>query len=117
MCRTWFWCLVVKEILINIMLSVLLRVTDSYYPFGIFKLLYHGADFYHNTSSTRKVIDLPSYTVYQLLADGRWFPPGTPASSTTKTGRHDITEILLKVTLNTIKQTNKQNHRPATSYC
>jgi hypothetical protein len=32
---------------------------------------------------------------------GWWFSPGTPASSTTKTGRHDITEILLKVALNT----------------
>jgi hypothetical protein len=42
----------------------------------------------------------------QLLANGRWFSPGTPASSTTKTGRHDIAEILLKVALNTIKQTN-----------
>jgi hypothetical protein len=29
----------------------------------------------------------------------RWFSPGTPASSTTKTGRHDIAEILLKVAL------------------
>jgi hypothetical protein len=38
---------------------------------------------------------------YQLLAHGRWFSPGTPASSTTKTGRHDIAEILLKVALNT----------------
>jgi hypothetical protein len=28
-----------------------------------------------------------------------WFSPGTPASSTTKTGRHNIAEILLKVTL------------------
>ena len=37
--------------------------------------------------------------VYQLLAHGRWFFPGTPASSTTKTGRHDIAEILLKVAL------------------
>ena len=37
--------------------------------------------------------------VYQLLAHGRWFSPGTPASPTTKTGRHDIAEILLKVTL------------------
>jgi hypothetical protein len=36
---------------------------------------------------------------YQLLAHGRWFSPGTPASSTTKTGRHDIAEILLKVAL------------------
>jgi hypothetical protein len=35
-----------------------------------------------------------------LLANGRWFSPGTPASSTTKTGRHDIAEILLKVALN-----------------
>jgi hypothetical protein len=34
----------------------------------------------------------------------RWFSPGTPASSTTKTGRHDIDEILLKVALNTINQ-------------
>jgi hypothetical protein len=34
-----------------------------------------------------------------LLAHGRWFSPGTPASSTTKTGRHDIAEILLKVAL------------------
>jgi hypothetical protein len=41
--------------------------------------------------------------VYQLLAHGRWFSPGTPASSTTKSGRHDIAEILLKVALSTIK--------------
>ena len=38
--------------------------------------------------------------IYQFLAHGRWFSPGTPASSTTKTGRHDIAEILLKVALN-----------------
>jgi hypothetical protein len=37
--------------------------------------------------------------VYQWLAHGRWFSPGTPASSTTKTGRHDIAEILLKMVL------------------
>jgi len=42
--------------------------------------------------------------VYQLLAHGWWFSPGTPASSTTKTGRHDIAEILLKVALSTINQ-------------
>jgi hypothetical protein len=45
-----------------------------------------------------------SDNVYQLLAHGRWFSPGTPASSTTKTGRHDIAEILLKVALSTINQ-------------
>jgi hypothetical protein len=44
---------------------------------------------------------------YQLLAHGRWFSPGTPASS--KTGRHDIAEILLKVALNTKNQINYTN--------
>jgi hypothetical protein len=44
--------------------------------------------------------------VYQLLAHGRWFSPCTPASSTTKTGRHDIAEILLQVPLNTKNQIN-----------
>jgi hypothetical protein len=34
-----------------------------------------------------------------LLAHDRWFSPGTPVSSTTKTGRHDLAEILLKVAL------------------
>ena len=34
----------------------------------------------------------------------QWFYPGTPVSSTNKTDRHDITEILLKVALYTINQ-------------
>jgi hypothetical protein len=38
---------------------------------------------------------------YQLLVHGRWFSPGTQASSTSKTGRLDIAEILLKVAFNT----------------
>jgi hypothetical protein len=55
--------------------------------------------------------------VYQLLAHGRWFSLGTPASSTTKTGRPDIAEILLKVALNTNnKQTNKTNISPWNKY-
>jgi hypothetical protein len=48
--------------------------------------------------------------VYQLIEHGRWFSPGTPASSTTKTGRHDIAEILLKVALNTINQSIKKTN-------
>jgi hypothetical protein len=47
--------------------------------------------------------------LYQLLAHGQWFSPGTPASSTTKTGRHDIAEILLKVALNTKNQSINQS--------
>ena len=46
--------------------------------------------------------------VYQLLAQCRWFSPGTPASSTTKTGRHKIAEILLNVVLNTKIQSQIQ---------
>jgi hypothetical protein len=42
-----------------------------------------------------------------LLAHDRWFSPGTPASSTTKTGRHDIAEILLKVALKHQKSKSK----------
>jgi len=38
---------------------------------------------YYNTFFFSK---LPSF------AHGRWFSPGTTASSTTKTGRHDIVE-------------------------
>jgi len=45
--------------------------------------------------------------VCQWLAAGRWFSPGIPVSSTNKTDRHDITEMLLKVALNTIKLTNQ----------
>jgi hypothetical protein len=48
--------------------------------------------------STRSASD----KVYQLLAHG------SPASSTTKTGRHDIADLLLKVGINTENQsTNK----------
>jgi hypothetical protein len=50
---------------------------------------------------------LASDKVYQLLAHGRWFSPGTPASSTTKTGRHDIAEISLKVALKHQNQINQ----------
>ena len=39
----------------------------------------------------------------QWLATGRWF---SPVSSSNKTDRHNIAEILLTVALNTIKQTN-----------
>ena len=46
--------------------------------------------------------------VCQWLATGQWFSSGTPVSFANKTDRHDITGILLKVALNTIKpnQTN-----------
>ena len=54
---------------------------------------------------------------YQLLAHGRWFSPGTPASSTTKNGLHDIAEILLKVALSTIKQSINQSTNVLFYFC
>ena len=43
--------------------------------------------------------------VYQLLAHGWWFSPGTPASSTTKTGRWNIAESGIKH-----QKSNQSNH-------
>ena len=43
--------------------------------------------------------------VCQWRVAGWWFSQGTPVSSTNKPDRHDITEILLKVLLNTITLT------------
>jgi hypothetical protein len=58
------------------------------------------------THSWRGVLDTTLCDkVCQYLAAGRWFSPGTPVSSTNKTDRHNITEILLKVVLNTITLT------------
>jgi hypothetical protein len=42
--------------------------------------------------------------VCQWLATGQWFYPGPPVSSTNNTDHHDITEILLKMALNTIRE-------------
>jgi hypothetical protein len=46
-----------------------------------------------------------------LLAHGWWFSPGTPASSTTKTGHHDIAEILLKVALHAKHSNSNSNSK------
>jgi hypothetical protein len=43
------------------------------------------------------------------------FSPGNLVSSTNKTDRHDITGILLKVTLNTITLTLKSQNKSVTS--
>jgi len=51
-----------------------------------------------------KVYSIHHYVI-KFVSDLRQvggFFPGTPVSSTKKTDRHDITEILLKVALNTI---------------
>ena len=54
----------------------------------------------HDDDTSEIRLAAASDKVYQLLAHGRWF---SPVSATTKTGRHNIAEILLKVALNTKK--------------
>jgi hypothetical protein len=56
------------------------------------------------------------YLVVQYTMKHRWFSLGIPASATTKTGRHDIAETLLKVGLSTISQI-KSNHISDVSPC
>ena len=56
------------------------------------------------------------------LDQGEGGSPDPPVSPTNKTDRHDITEILVKAALNTIKQTkNKQTNQNITKinflYC
>ena len=52
---------------------------------------------------------LPPLVLWVRIPTGRWFSSGPPVSSTNKTDRHNIAKILLKVALNTIKQTNNTN--------
>jgi hypothetical protein len=47
-----------------------------------------------------------SHQAWHWLATGRWLSTSTPVSYTNNTVCHDITEILFKVALKTIKQTN-----------
>ena len=47
-------------------------------------------------------VDGEMYSIQHYVIKFVWFSPGTPVSSTNKTDRNDITEILLKVALNTI---------------
>jgi len=67
---------------------------------------YHRYSCEFESRSWRGVIDTTlCEKVWPWLATGRWFSPGTSVSSTNKTDHHDITEILLKVALNTITLT------------
>ena len=57
---------------------------------------------YFESRSLGGVLDTTLYHQFcQRLSACRWFIPGTPVSSTNKTDRHDKTEILLNVALNT----------------
>ena len=61
-------------------------------PLSAIFQLYHGDQFYWWKKAECTRLAAASDKAYHLLAHSRWFSPGTPASSTTKTGRHDIVE-------------------------
>ena len=68
--------------------------------------VYHHKRCEFKSRSRRGVLDTTLCDkVCRCLATGQWFSPCTPVSSTNKTDSHDITEILLKVALNTINLT------------
>jgi hypothetical protein len=72
-----------------------------------FTTTYAISTYYHwccefEPCSWRCVLNILCDTVCQWLAAGRWFSTGTSDSSTNKTDRHDITEKLLKMALDTI---------------
>jgi len=52
--------------------------------------------------TTNVVSSSPAQVIHQYVIKFVWFSLGTQVSSTNKTYRPDITEILLKVALNTI---------------
>jgi hypothetical protein len=60
-----------------------------------------------NSNPTQVVYSIQHYVI-KFVSDLRqagWFSPGTPVSSANKIDHHNITEILLKVVLNTINLT------------
>jgi hypothetical protein len=66
---------------------------------------------YHHYSSNPAhgdVFSIQDYVI-QFVSDLRWFSPCTSVSSTYKTDRHDIAELLLKVALNTKPLTHFSN--------
>ena len=80
----------------------LLRFTDSDYPFGIFKLLlylYYVFTFMIYIRKGRRHRD------HMIVGFTTTCAISTLVSSTNKTDRHDITELLLKVALNIITLT------------
>ena len=62
-----------------------------------------SSNFRNDDPSWQGVLNATLYDKFcQWLLAVRWFSQSTPVSSINKTDRHDITEILLEVVLNTL---------------
>ena len=62
---------------------------------------YHHQSIEFEPCSWHAVLDT-TFMIKFVSETCQWFSPSIPASSTNKTDRHDIAEILLKMALNTI---------------
>jgi hypothetical protein len=82
-----------KMMFLSVLNIIMWRQNDRFFPVS------DSVRWYWHTTLCDKV--------GQWLAAGMWISPGTPVSSTNNTDSHDITEILLKVAINTINQQNQ----------
>ena len=80
---------------------ILVQIESTYYNTTSFQIRLHFHSWFF-----RLFCIFPHCSPW--LAVGWWFSLSTAVSSTNKTDRHDITEILLKVALNTITLTHFQ---------
>ena len=73
--------------------------------------VYHHLSCEFKPRSWRGVLDTTLCDkICQWLGTDWWFSPDNPVSSNNKTDRLDITEILVKVALNTINQNHKNTY-------
>ena len=86
--RDYVWCFVIEDKGQDCSMRQVVGLPNNSYKPGFINYKKGALD------SQPQVIEFTS-----CLPMVGWFSPGTPVSSTTKVGRHDITEILLNVGL------------------
>ena len=94
------WCEFFPQIYLILCIGFNIYILDSF----IFNLD-TSLNYYVHSTITLKTKQIANKSTHNCM-----FSPGTPASSTTKSDRHDIAEILLKVALNTKIQIQIQIH-------
>ena len=99
-------CNCLSFVLFRLIIVLVFRLLITHLGLGVWCLIQQGTRVaqrvrqldYLTTHTSQYDVGSPDEVYQLLLARGRWYSPRTPASSTPKTGRHDIAEILLKHT-------------------
>ena len=98
-------CYMYTQGLLHVLYSIKCKEPSCSWSYGswIYNGAYHHLNCEFKSHSWRGVLDtILCDKVSQWLESCPKFSPGTPNSFTNKTDHHDITEIFLKVALNTI---------------